>query len=382
MSDLHDRPDKIRIDLCRISEKTCWLFISMLTRSGLQGFGEATLSGREKEVLALFDAVAAALLNAPESSPRTHVPAAPSLPLAALISACDQALWDIKAKARGLPLCALLSPAPTRDISVYANINRKTLDRSPAGFAASARTAIAYGHTAIKIAPFDEVNCRRQPPAEASAALQKEIERIDRVRDAIGADIRLMVDCHWRLDLPTAQAVLSLTERYHLHWLECPLPETRADLDDLVAVKAQANAQRVLLAGCEENIRTESFAPFWDKRVYDVYMPDAKYVGGIEEMMTVAANIQQQGATFSPHNPSGPVCDAVSAHVCAAVGGAGMLEMQFDETPLFPALIGSRPKAVERGKVAISQRPGLGVALDRALIDKCALTSQTPKRRG
>ncbi|RLR17659.1 hypothetical protein D8L93_07530, partial [Sodalis-like symbiont of Bactericera trigonica] len=103
------------------------------------------------------------MLNAPENPPRAHFPAAPSRPLAALISACDQALGDIKAKAQALPLCALLSPTPARYISVYANINRKTLDRSPAGFAASARPAIARGHTAIKIAPFDEVNCRRQP---------------------------------------------------------------------------------------------------------------------------------------------------------------------------------------------------------------------------
>lgn len=95
--------------------------------------------------------------------------------------------------------------------------------------------------------------------------------------------------------------------------------------------------------------------------------------------MTVATHIQQQGATFSPHNSSGPVCDAESVHVCAAVGGAGMLEMQFDKTPLFSALIGGETKAVERGKVAISPRPGLGVTLDRALIEKYALTSQTVK---
>ncbi|AHF78368.1 Putative L-alanine-DL-glutamate epimerase [Sodalis praecaptivus] len=380
MSNSHDRPDEIRIDLCRISEKTCWLFISIRTRSGLQGVGEATLSGREKEVLALFGEVASALLNAPGRSPRAHFPDMLSLPLAALISACDQALWDIQAQAQALPLCALLSPEPAREISVYANINRRTGDRSAAGFAVSALDAIACGHTAIKIAPFDEVDCRRQRPPKAVAALQKGIERIDRVRDAIGEDIRLMVDCHWRLDVPTVQALLPSIARYRLYWLECPLPESHANLDELVAIKAQANAQHVLLAGCEENIRTESFAPFWDKRVYDVYMPDAKYVGGIEEMMAVAAHIQQQGATFSPHNPSGPVCDAVSAHVCAAVAGAGMLEMQFDETPLFSALIGGETKAVERGKVALSPRPGLGVTLDRALVEKYALTSQTVKR--
>ncbi|CAK8743992.1 hypothetical protein SODG_007128 [Sodalis praecaptivus] len=118
------------------------------------GVGEATLSGREKEVLALFGEVASALLNAPGRSPRAHFPGMLSLPLAALISACDQALWDIQAQAQALPLCALLSPEPAREISVYANINRRTGDRSAAGFAVSALDAIACGHTAIKIAPL------------------------------------------------------------------------------------------------------------------------------------------------------------------------------------------------------------------------------------
>ncbi|MBV8458256.1 MAG: hypothetical protein JO122_16765, partial [Acetobacteraceae bacterium] len=102
------------------------------------------------------------------------------------------------------------------------------------------------------------------------------------------------------------------------------------------------------------------FRLFLDAGAYDVMMPDVKYVGGISAMIELAEDMRIGGCTFSPHNPSGPVCHAASLHVCAAATALQRLEMQFDETPLFDSLAvprlsvprdGAAPVPLDRGGV-------------------------------
>ncbi|WP_306261883.1 enolase C-terminal domain-like protein [Pararhizobium sp. IMCC21322] len=84
-------------------------------------------------------------------------------------------------------------------IPVYANINRRTLDRTPEGFANSASDAIRAGFNAIKIAPFDSLDSEKSK-IETIKFIDEGVARVDAIRRAIGSDARLMVDCHWRFN--------------------------------------------------------------------------------------------------------------------------------------------------------------------------------------
>ena len=358
------------IAVTRITPKTRWIFVTVEWASGLQGVGEATASGREAAVVAAFQRIAPRLLGQTSSSLPRLLAECPlgDLPEAAVVSSLDQTGWDLVSKRQGRRLADVLATATGSEanhgrIGLYANINRRTLDRSSEGFAASARAAIAAGYEAIKIAPFDEATPEARRNGSLAEAMEAGVARIRSVRSAIGPTRRLMVDCHWRLDTPATRRLIDIAAELGLYWIECPLAETPAHLDELCVLRTQANARGIKLAGCEEMIRREGFAPFLAAGAYDVIMPDVKYVGGLREMLALADVAARRGVQVSPHNPSGPVCHAMSLHVCAAMRGADLLERQFDETPLFDALQVPRLPVVAHGATALPAPPGLGLSL-------------------
>ena len=184
----------------QVTPKTQWVFLEIQTKSGLSGVGEASLNNRETQVLARAETIAGELIGRSEPA----LPAPNSLVDAAGVSALDQALWDIKGRRDGRRVADLLGGTRRTSIPVYANINRRTLDRSPEGFASSARDALAAGFSAFKIAPFDEA----MPGENKADSVAPGLARIAAVRAAVGQDRALMVDCHWRLNEALAETVI------------------------------------------------------------------------------------------------------------------------------------------------------------------------------
>ena len=367
----HSIIESFRWHELRVSSKTVWSFVELVDVADRVSVGEATLAGREPQMRQALQAYLHSVLGRTPADVdlATVRAAARSLPEFAVVSALDQAVWDLAAQQRGITVSAALGDARRDKVSAYANINRGIQSRTPEGFAARARSAIADGFSAVKIAPFDGVELygdasRTIDPALLDAGLA----RIAAVRKATGPGIDLMVDCHWRLNRAAAEAVLRATEPLALHWLECPVPETPEMLDTIRALRMFANDRRVLLAGCEEMSLLEGFLPFLHADAYDVLMPDVKYVGGMQEMLKVATAMERRGVAFSPHNPSGPVCHAASLHICAVATHVERLEMQYAETPLFDRLVGGvLPQAVN-GEIAVPGAAGLGVRLDPAVV--------------
>jgi galactonate dehydratase len=243
---------------------------------------------------------------------------------------------------------------------LYANINRRTRDRRPEGFAASARLAMAAGFEAVKIAPFDEVAPDRP---RVAGSLAPGLARMAATREAIGPGRELMVDCHWRFDVAEAEEVIRAGAALGLAWFECPLAETTANIGALVRLRGLANERGIRLAGCELGIGEEGFAPFLAAGAYDAMMPDVKYFGGLADMLALAERFAAAGVAFSPHNPTGPVCHAASLQVCAAAPVVDRLEVQFDETPRFDALVGGAIPPMRGGVSPLPAGTGIGMRL-------------------
>lgn len=355
----------------RVSAATRWLFVVITQRDGRSGMGEASLNGSEEAVRDAASRLAIrALGGSPEQPAAFAAGIAPSnLAESAAVSAIDQALWDLHAQNAGVRLADAIGGVRRESILVYANINRRTRLRTPEGFAASTRDALAAGFTALKIAPFDEVNPTACAAGRGVVAMQAGLARVAAVRAAAGPQRRLMVDCHWRFDGPTARALVDATGALGVHWIECPLPETLDNIDALVRLRGAANARGVRLAGLELGIGIEAFRPWCEAGAYDVVMPDVKYFGGLLPMQRAADEFARFGVQLSPHNPTGPICHAASLHASAVLEAFDMLEMQFDESPLFDILVAGQLPARVDGRSILPRGAGLGVALDRAELD-------------
>lgn len=367
----------IRLDHVRISPKTIWTFLRLQDHEGRTGTGEATLAGREP----LLDAAAQHCL--PEWKNSSGFPQQPletlPLPVAALWTAFELARADLAGQAAGKPLTALYGGDPGATIKLYANINRRTVDRTPQGFAGSARHAAGRGFSAFKIAPFDNVTPSLCAKGEADPAIKAGLERIAAVRSAIGPDARLMVDCHWRFTADAAHALVQDAASFGLYWLECPIAETENNIEALVGLRASCNKVGMRLAGLEEFVGAESFGRFARRGAYDVMMPDMKYVGGPEEMLRTAEVLRANGVELSPHNPTGPICHVGSLHLCAAMPGT-MLEIQLDESPLFFELAARSVPDLTGGMSRLPPRNGLGIALNEAVLGPLICTSDQPSQ--
>lgn len=362
------------LHMVRVTHKTCWSFIRLHTHDGLVGEGEATLTGQEDALLAAAERlVPLALRDATPESPSgfalQHAPA--DIREASIVSALDQALWSLHAQRAGQSLAQVLGTRRLQ-VPVYANINRRTALRTPEGFAASAHAAMSAGHVAFKLAPFDEVSTSVCAQGQGPQAMRFGLARVAAVREAVGHDARLMVDCHWRFDEATARQLNEAAGRLGVCWIECPLPEVPDNIPALAGLRQQANALGMLQAGLEMGIGWDSFRPYCEGGAYDVVMPDMKYAGGIHQMQAISAGCLSLGVRVSPHNPSGPICHAASLHVSATLDAFDMLELQFDESPLFDVLVHAPFGPVLGGQTALPAGSGLGVALDEAALHRYA----------
>jgi galactonate dehydratase len=361
----HDPVSALKLDFVQATPATSWAFLTLTTRAGFTGFGEASLFGAEKALAAGYAALESLAFSLPHAAPEALPANRPLADLAgaALYSALDQALWDAAARRAGLPLAVALGGARRTAIQVYANINRRTRDRSPEGFAASAAQARAAGFTAYKIAPFDEVTPSALCSGTALEAATPGLARIAAVRSAIGAG-ELLVDCHWRFDPPSAAAVLTECAAHGVSWFECPIPETEDAIPAITGLRALAHRHAMRLVGGERLVRLAAFAPFITAGAYDVMMPDIKYVGGFAEALRLAERMEAAGIAFSPHNPSGPIAHAASIQLCAAAASLDRLELQWDETPLFSSIVAPPVPEPRAGIISVPlDSPGIGTVL-------------------
>lgn len=357
------RITNLRTTIVHVSERTNWVFVHVDTNEGLSGIGEATIGGKEPQVLQHLEEMKSALVGRNPADMEALCPPDPSwgLPEAAARSAVEQALWDLNGQALGVPVWRLLGGACRESVPVYANINRGTLDRSPDGFAAAAKRAVAQGFRTIKCAPFDGVTPGGLATPEGRSKLATALERIFRVREAVGPEIQLKVDCHWRLDLPTAVRVARELEPVRLTWLEDPMPH--GDLRSWAELKEQIDLP---IAGGELQTGLAGTMNLLNPRVVDVICPDVKYIGGLGPSKHVAAAAEVYGIQVAPHNPSGPVSTIASLHLSAAIRNFAVLEYAVGECDWRRDLVGGAETFVN-GEMLLPTTPGLGVRLNQEL---------------
>jgi galactonate dehydratase len=358
-----------------VSQKTTWIILAVRFGDGTVGYGEATRFGAEEVVLAEVGLARQLLEGQPLAVPGEALKALrmahSSEPRLVVARALEQAFLGALAHRSGVPLAHLLGGPERRSVPVYANINRGIADRSPEGFASRAKAVVTEaGYRAIKIAPFDGLDWARCDPATASRLLFAGIARIQAVREAIGPDLDLLVDCHWRLSPVMAKTVLREIASCGLFWFEDPLRDEAFDGPTARALRSFANDRGVRIAGGETLSTIAGARDLIQRGAYDAILPDLRWTG-IRSTLSMLDLAAASGMEVSLHNPVGPVLDLVSIQVAAALPSFLILERQVGETPLFDEIRGSAPAIVE-GSIVLPSEPGLGPPLAREALERSA----------
>lgn len=360
----------------RATERTVWLLVRLRTDAGLTGVGEASdafgFANTTKQDAARMDAELRAFFRLIEGRSPLEIGAyrQQGMPLAArggivsatAFSAIEQALWDLAGRALDVPVAALFGGAVRRTLPVYANVNRATSPRTPAGFAAAARAAVRDGFRAVKAAPWDGFPPAGSSPVAIEAAVESGIAATVAIREAVGPDVEVMVDCHSFFDVPMAERVAKRLEPVKLSWYEEPVAPER--IDETREIKRRITQP---MAGGEVLFGVQGFAELSRRGTVDVIMPDVKHCGGLLEMTRIAAAAQRDGVAVAPHNPSGPVSTAASAQMCAVIDNFRLLEFQWGEASWRRDVV-TPPERFENGTLQVSDRPGLGIELNDAVV--------------
>ncbi len=359
---------RIEPRVVHVNRRGDWVFVCVHTDAGITGIGEASHSHN--------DALLVATLNYFEEQiagqdPRQIQAIWQKLSrldggriAATALSGIEQALWDILGQSLEVPIHQLFGGALTKKLRLYANINRHVNNRTPEGFSTAARQAADEGFTAIKLAPFDEVNGPNHVRTGPDAAWHPGVERVRAVRKAIGERVELAVDCHSRLDASEARTVMQELADCNLFWFEEPVHQRY--LDDLAALTASA---AMPIASAESVFAMEGFAPFLSRRVVDVLMPDVKHDGGLAETARIASAARMHDILIAPHNPSGPVANASTAQVVSTAPNFYILEYAWGEVPWRAELL-QPSERIEDGHLVLSDFPGIGHTLNDDLVEQ------------
>lgn len=369
----------IVFDSLAVAPATEWHFLRITDADGFLGHGEASLGSHAQALADCARAILPTLLNreAKASPTATCLPAG-NLPQAAIRSAVDMALREIEAMRVSKSLAETLAPTPANTVQFYANINRRSHARTPQSFAASADAAIGQGFEIVKIAPFDEITPELSRDQPLEPLMTKARARIEAVLDAIGDKGKLRIDCHWRFGANAAKAMIDAMAEYRPDWIECPIVETQQAASTIAELRRAAARHGIQLAGLETGTMVASFAPFLAAGSYDVIMPDVKYIGGLDELTNLATLAAKAGTALSLHNPTGPVAHAVSVQAAAALAPNIVHELQFDETPMFAALVASSNAPPIGPRVQLNRNVfGSGLGLSETIVESLRLAERS-----
>ena len=360
----------------RATERTVWLIVRLRTDVGLTGLGEASdafgfanttkqdATRMETELRGFYGLIdrKSPLDIGAFRQQGERIVAKGGLVSATAYSAIEQALWDLAGKSLDVPTCTLFGGRVRDTLQVYANVNRATSPRTPAGFAAAAKAAVRDGFRAVKAAPFDGFPAPGSPTAAIEAAVESGIASVAAMREVIGPDVELMVDCHSFFDVPLAERVARRLEPQQLAWYEEPVPPERVEETREIRRRIQQP-----LAGGEVLYGVAGFAPLTRNQTVHVIMPDVKHCGGLLELTRIAAVAENDGVTVAPHNPSGPVSTAASVQVCAVLKNFRLLEFQWGEVEWRQDIL-KPAERFENGTIRVSERPGFGIELNEKVV--------------
>lgn len=350
-----------------------WIFVKVLTdQDGLFGWGEATLEWHTRSVVGAVEDLACLLIGEDptriehlwQSMHRQHFWHGNGIVRATAIAGIDLALWDILGKIHGVP-CHKLWGGPVRDhVRLYAHLGGghmesfyQTRPGDADRFADLARETVAQGFTAFKSMAVPET-----APIEGLRPVHYAESVVSAMRDAVGPDIDIMVDCHARPSPRMGLLFAKALEPYGLYFFEEPCwPES---IEGLAAIQ---NAVATPIATGERITNLTDFNRLLEAQACSIIQPDITHCGGLTAARRISALAEVHRVAMAPHNPQGPVSTAASLEFGFATPSYIICESVHQDVPWRDDIVqwGFTLDPATR-TVQANTRPGLGVEIDEA----------------
>jgi len=364
-----------------------WVFVKVVTdQPGLHGWGEATLEWHTRSIVAAIEDLAPLLIGEDprrvehlwQMMFRQHFWHGHGVIRSTAISGIDIALWDIAGKIAGIP-CAQLWGGPVRDyIRTYCHLGGGKMEdfyETPVDdakrFGDLARQAVADGYTAFKSMAVPPT-----APLEGLRPIRRAEAAVAAMRDAVGDDIDIMVDCHARpspaMGLKFGQAL----DPYGLYFFEEPCwPES---VDGLAMINAAITTP---VATGERVTELSAFRELFAQRACEVCQLDLTHCGGFTNARRIAALADAHRISLAPHNPQGPVSTAASLEFGFSQPGYIICETVHGDVPWRQDVVSEGYTIEKTGRIVRpNTRPGLGIEINEAEVKKHPFEQELPQR--
>jgi galactonate dehydratase len=339
-----------------------WVFLKVSTDDGVVGWGEPIVEGRADTVIAAVKELAAYLIGA---DPRRVEDLFQVLyrggfyrggpVLTSAISGIEQALWDIKGRALGVPVHELLGGAARDRVRVYNWIGG---DR-PVDLAAGIELQRANGFSAVKMNATEELHY-----LDDHRKIDAAVARMAAARSAGGDGFDIAVDFHGRVHRAMAKTLVRELEPFRPYFFEEPVPP-----ENLEALREIARHTSVPIAVGERLFTRWGFKDVISEGVVDIVQPDLSHAGGIWEVRKIAAMAEAFDVAVAPHCPLGPIAFAASLQLDACTPNVVIQESSAGihynvGNDLLDYVLELGPFTCRDGYLPVPTGPGLGIEID------------------
>jgi len=333
--------------------KPRWCFLKITTDEGIEGWGEPIVEGRSRTVAMAVKELEPVLIGQnplenerlwTETYRGTFYRGGPVLVSA--LSGIDQALWDIKGKFYNTPVYRLLG-GPTRNkVRTYAHMYGNTTNDQ----IENALNSVAAGYDVFKTGPIDGP----VRPLETPKFIDKCVERVGRIREALPRHVDLALDFHGKFTPANSIRLIRELEQFNLMFIEEPVQ--CENVDALVTV---ARSTCIPIATGERLFTRWGFREILEKQAAAIVQPDLCHAGGITEVRKIAAMAETYYAMVAPHNPLGPISLAAGLQVAGSIPNFLCQE----QASLGDGYI-KEPFKINNGFIDLPEKPGLGIEID------------------
>lgn len=354
-----------------------WIFVKIVTdQPGLYGWGEATLEWHTQSVVGAIKDIETLLIGEDprrieylwQMMYRQHFWHGNGVIRGTAISGIDIALWDILGKIHGVP-CHELWGGRVRDyIRLYCHLGGGKMEdfyeTDPADakrFGELAAKAVEDGFTAFKSMAVPPTM-----PLEGIMPVKYAEASVRAMREAVGDQIDIMVDCHARPSPRMGMLFAQALEPYGLYFFEEPCwPES---MEDIALIQRSVKTP---IATGERLVGIHAFRELLEKRAVSVIQPDITHCGGLSEARKIGALADAYRVAMAPHNPQGPVSTAASIELGFATPSYVICESVHSDVPWRNEVVSEGFTVQEKGRIVYpNSRPGLGIEINEKEIKK------------
>ena len=347
-----------------------WLFLKITTDDGIEGWGEPVVEGKADTVKAAVEEMAEYIIGRDASQIEDIWQTLyrggfyrGGVILMSAISGIDQALWDIKGKALGVPVYQLLGGAVRDKMKVYSWIGGD----KPANLAEGAKKRLEEGFRAVKMNVCSEMEW-----IDTAKKVSDCIGAIEVVLDAIGIDMGLGIDFHGRVHKGMAKGLMQDLEHLKPMFIEEPvLPENL----EVFSILSQYTSTPI--ATGERLCSRWDYKPLFNQGAVDIIQPDLSHAGGISEVRRIAAMAETHDMALAPHCPLGPISFAAALQIDFSCINAIIQETSMGihyngEVDLLDYLDNPEVFQVENGYIDRPVLPGLGIKINEQKVREMA----------